>query len=481
MTAASYDEVPYLSYAIRQTHIANLCLIGRLFGMQPADCHGCRVLEIGGASGGNLLPMAAAFPGSEFVCLDPSVRQIEEGRRHAAGLGLKNLRLDAESIEKLGRKEKFDYVICHGVLSWVSQPVQEAIFRALGACLSPNGIAIVSYKTLPGWHAHRALREIVVRHCAKEREPAARARLAREVLGLLEKGAQDGRSLWGPLMQAEIRRFLSLSDEFLLHDCLEEHNEAFYFSAFMERAHRYGLQYLGDAELHTMYVGNVPPCIPAAVAEGNDVEAIEQYIDFGLNRVFRQTLLCRDSVRLERRVAREAVDRTYIESYLVPAENGTFRAPSGAAMSTTDPVAAEVLATLVRHARFPVSAETALAEVRSRLPGADGENLLTTFRRTVLQALFGGGMQLYSLPPTHVPSVSARPRASAAARHEATYRSVVTNARHEAVVLSALEASLLQRLDGAQSLEDIASQIGEPLPVCARTLERFASTALLCA
>ena len=215
--------------------------------MQPADCADCRVLEIGGASGGNLLAMAAAFPRSQFLCIEPSVPQVEEGRRHAAALGLENLRFDAASVEKLGRKAQFDYVICHGVMSWVPPNVQEAIFRALGTCLAPNGVAIVSYKALPGWHAYRPLREILLRHCASEREPRARVRLAREMLGLLEAGSQDGRSLWGPVLLAEIRRLLAVSDEFLLHDTLEAHNEAFYFSAFMEHARRHGLQYLADA------------------------------------------------------------------------------------------------------------------------------------------------------------------------------------------------------------------------------------------
>jgi methyltransferase-like protein/2-polyprenyl-3-methyl-5-hydroxy-6-metoxy-1,4-benzoquinol methylase len=477
----AYDEVPYPSYAIRQTHISNLCLLGRLFGMQPADCARCRVLEIGGASGGNLLPMAAAFPLSDFVCLDPSPAQIEEGRRHAAALGLRNLRFEGTSIEKLGRKAQFDYVICHGVLSWVAQKVQDAIFAALKTCLSPNGIAIVSYKTLPGWHAYRPLREILFWHCAKERDPKAKARLAREMLGLLERGAQDGRSLWGPVMVAEVRRLLSVPDEFLLHDYLEEHNEAFYFSAFMERARGCGLQYLADAEVHTMYVGNPPPCIPESVARSDDIEALEQYIDFGLNRVFRQTVLCRASVALERTVARGAVDRTYIESFLRPEAEGIFRAPSGVTMSTGDPVAAEVLATLARRAGFPTSAETAVVEVRARLPDVDAETVHATFRRTVLQAFFGGGLQLYSHAPAYVASISTRPQALAVARHEAKHRTVVTNARHEAVMLSPLEATLLPKLDGAHTIEEVVSQAGGALPACRKALERFAATALLCA
>jgi 2-polyprenyl-3-methyl-5-hydroxy-6-metoxy-1,4-benzoquinol methylase/methyltransferase-like protein len=479
MAATPYDEVPYLSYAIRQTHVSNLYLIGRLFGMHPPPAAGCKVLEIGGASGGNLIPMAAALPQSEFLCVDPARRQIEQGRRHAEELGLTNLRFEAGGVEDLGGKARFDYVICHGVFSWVPQPVQEAILRVLQTCLTPDGIAFVSYNALPGRHAYNALREVLLRHCGQERSPEGKARLAREMLGLVEKGAADPRSLWGPLLVAEMQRLRAVSDEFLLHEYLDEYSEAFYFSAFMAKARRYGLQYLGECDVHTMYVANPVECMPAAVVQSGDIEAMEQYIDFGLNRAFRQTLLCRDSVALERGLALDAVDGYYVQSSLLPESPGLFRAPSGAGMSSSDPLVTEILATLARDAGLPVSAESAMAEVRSRLPGREPEAVRTAFRRTVLQAFLAGGMQLSSLPPAHVASVSTRPRASSVARHEAKYGSVVTNGRHEAVVLSELERRLVQVLDGENSQVELARHVGADLAICSKTLERFAATALL--
>ena len=474
----TYDEVPYLSYPIAQTHVSRLHLVGRLFGMQPADCARARVLEIGGASGGNLVPMAAGLPQSEFVCLDPARRQIEEGRRHAAELGVRNLRFEAGGVEDLGRTAQFDYVICHGVFSWVPQAVQEAILRALQACLAPNGVAFVSYNTLPGRHSYNALREVLLRHCGEQRSPQARVRLAREMLGLLQGGAADARSQWGPLLVAEMQRLHAASDEFLLHEYLDEYSEAFYFGAFMARARRYGLQYLGESDLHAMYVANSVPSIPPSVLRTDDVEAMEQYIDFGLNRAFRQTLLCRDGVTLQRGLAHDAVDAFYVQSFLKPDAPGVFRSASGAAMSTSDPLVTQILAVLAEHASLPVAAQAAMAKVQARLPGADGTAVRAAFRRTVLQAFFAGAMQLSPLPPAHVATVSERPRAGAVARHEAKYRAVVTNARHEAVLLTEEERTLVQLLDGERTLAQLA---GHARGDVGAVLERLAATALLCA
>jgi methyltransferase-like protein/2-polyprenyl-3-methyl-5-hydroxy-6-metoxy-1,4-benzoquinol methylase len=470
--------VPYLSYAIRQTHVSSLEVLGRVFGLQPADCRRCRVLEIGGASGGNLLPMAAALPQSEFVCLDPAARQIEEGRRHAAAAGVKNLSFRAETIEALGQKERFDYIICHGVFSWVRQPVQDAIFRALQACLAPNGIAFISYKTLPGWHAYRALREVLIRHSARESTPQGKALRAREMLALLETAAQEPRSKWGPHLLAEIRELRTSEDSYLLHDQLEDHNEAFYFADFMARAHRHGLQYLGEADVHTMYIGNVPPGIPREVALGDDIEAIEQYIDFALNRLFRQTILCRDSVALNRMAVREAVDGCYIQSFLVPESRDTFRGPGGLGMTTADPIARETLELLARHSHFPVSAEAAVAELLRRLPNADATAARATFRRIVLQAFFATGIRLFPIAPAYVAVPSARPQAIASVRYEASYRPAVTNGRHEPLMLNEFERRLMLKLDGTRELSELVRDLGEEVRPA---LERFAANAFLCA
>jgi tRNA G46 methylase TrmB len=90
-----YDLVPYESYPFPRSHIRHLHTIGRLFGMAPADIDRCRVLELGSASGGNLIPMAIGHPGSAFLGIDLSQRQIEMGRRQIGDLGVGNIELRA--------------------------------------------------------------------------------------------------------------------------------------------------------------------------------------------------------------------------------------------------------------------------------------------------------------------------------------------------------------------------------------------------
>src|SRR5262245_26957983 len=75
-----YDLVPDESHPHATTHIEHLYTLGRLFGMAPPDFRRARVLELGSAAGGNLVPMALGCPDGRFLGIDLSGREIEQGR-----------------------------------------------------------------------------------------------------------------------------------------------------------------------------------------------------------------------------------------------------------------------------------------------------------------------------------------------------------------------------------------------------------------
>lgn len=93
-----YDQVPYASHPYPQAHPDRLAVVATLLGMRPASVERCRVLELGACSGGHLIPMAEALPGSEFLGVDASVRQVEEGRQTIHDLNLGNVQLRPADI-----------------------------------------------------------------------------------------------------------------------------------------------------------------------------------------------------------------------------------------------------------------------------------------------------------------------------------------------------------------------------------------------
>jgi len=124
--ASSYDVLLYPPRPFVQTHPDRLATIATLFGLSPVPPAECRVLELGCGVGGNLLPMAAALPDAEFVGIDNAAVPIARARSQAQRLGLGNVSFEHVGIEDYKPPaEGFDYVIAHGVYSWIPEPVRE--------------------------------------------------------------------------------------------------------------------------------------------------------------------------------------------------------------------------------------------------------------------------------------------------------------------------------------------------------------------
>ena len=149
----AYDALRYPGHFYPQSSPDRLATLGTLVGLHPARVESCRVLEIGCGEGGNLIPLADRFPGSRFVGVDLSGASIARGQQTIAALGLNNIELIAQDILTFTAPAgAFDYIIAHGVLSWVPEPVRHHILALCGLCLASNGLAYLSYDVLPGGH-----------------------------------------------------------------------------------------------------------------------------------------------------------------------------------------------------------------------------------------------------------------------------------------------------------------------------------------
>ena len=155
-----YDEVLYPPTSFPQTHPNRLATIAFLRGLQPAPINNCRVLELGCGVGSNIVGMAFQLPASEFIGPDLARRPIESGQNFVKELGLSNVTLyqidvcEADS-ERFGR---FDYIIAHGLYSWVPQPVRDALLKLCARALTPHGVAMISYATYPGGFIEQLIR-----------------------------------------------------------------------------------------------------------------------------------------------------------------------------------------------------------------------------------------------------------------------------------------------------------------------------------
>jgi len=194
---ADYDATPYTSDAFPQSAPGQLAAIAHVFGLDVPAVSRARVLEIGCAAGGNIIPFAAAHPEALAVGIDLSQVQIDLGRERAQALGLDNLEFVAGDIARTNLTGAFDYIVAHGVYSWVPPDVQEALLAAIGRLLAPNGVAYLSYNTYPGWKAKEVMRDAMLLASGASTTTADKVRDARGMVDFL-RGSPVGEMRWRP-------------------------------------------------------------------------------------------------------------------------------------------------------------------------------------------------------------------------------------------------------------------------------------------
>ena len=480
--ASPYDAVLYPARAFNQTHPDRLATLAALFGVAAAPPGACRVLELGCGAGGNLLPMALALPGSTFVGIDTSRRAIERAQATTASLGLTNIRFEQIAIEDYEVPAGgVDYVIAHGVFSWVPETVRERLLGLCAAALTPTGVAYVSYNALPGGHPRRTLREMLAYHVDAIEQPEQRMTAARGFLRLLGAAAEADSEL-ARTLGPEARRLAEHVDGLFFHDTLAEVNHPLYFHEFVAQAAAHGLQYLTEAEYSETQLGALPQPLQQALLTISDPLRREQYLDFLKERMFRQTLLVRDAIELDRtlqprRLAPLAVSAPLRWSEGEDAGRVTFTGPGGAHLTTDHPLVIGVLQRI--GGAWPAAPWISQLGSPQELP-AICDALLRCFAANLVR--------LHVHPPALSPVAPDKPRVSALTRLQAAQGELLTTARHTGIRLDdELGKRLIGLLDGTRdraalrdALAPDAAMSPERLPAgLESSLERLAAAGLL--
>jgi methyltransferase-like protein len=419
--------------------------------------------------------MALADPDSHFVGIDLSARQIDDANATARELNLTNIDLRPLSIldipEDFGQ---FDYILCHGVYSWVPPDVQDKILQVCAKHLTPQGVAYISYNCYPGWHARGAIREMLWYHTEPYKDPQVRIRAARGLLAFLAKatpaGARDGG--YSSLIRHELALLLATPDTYLLHEHLEEFNEPLYFHQFASRAAQHGLQYLGEAQISAMVASRFGPEIEQTLrAISPDLLHMEQYMDFLRNRMFRQTLLCHANLTPNHALKADAVTHFHIASPARPASEHPditsdaaeqFRAENALSLTTRDPLMKAAMLDLGEQWPVSVSFPDLLTAARQRLGPAAPASTDNDAHQLATRLLncYTSNLVEFSLSPARcVREVSERPVASPYARLRARPGAKTTNLRLESIPLTPASRLVLQHLDGQHDRAALATLI----------------------
>jgi hypothetical protein len=471
--ATAYDQVLYPGLPFGESHPDHLAVMATLFGLTPAPPDRCRVLEIACADGGNLIPMASELPDSLFLGFDLAHTVVENGQRQIAELGLANIRLEQMDLMEVGSGlGTFDYIIAHGLYSWVPEPVRDKLMATVKELLAPQGVAYISYNALPGCRIREAFREMLLFHLRNATDPQERIAQAHEFLRCFTQSRED-QGEKGSLLKSEAESLLEKSPNVLFHDELGEVYHPVYVHDFAAHAGRFGLQFLSEASLPDMQLRKFPEEVRDRARQwaGDDRVRRELYFDFFSARAFRRTLLCHNNLPVSRDVIQERIPLFYAASPaeavsphpdLSPGVAEVFRGPRCSSAETVHPLAKAALLRLIQA--WPQC--LTFGDLLSSASTLTGEAPDAGELMVILYGTFAAGLvELHVLPPRCICKPGPFPQTTPLARWQARHGDKITTLRHSTIqVEGELERRFLALLDGTRDLPALVEELAPHLP-----------------
>ena len=385
----SYNSFLYVSKPFSSTNINNLQAKAKMYGLKPVPLKGARVLELGASCGGNIVTQALYYPETTFTGIDLSGVQVKHGNDIINAIGLKNVTLLEKDILDIDESfGTFDYIIVHGIWSWVPDVVKDKILSICNVNLSDNGIAYVSYNTYPGWKRLEQLRDIMLysEKRAKDQDLLERTLYTKNVLKMVADTMNiDDRSRAQSAYKINnIHNVLNSNDYYVAHEYLEAFNDPVYVSDFIDRARKQGCAYIGDEVLQRSFITWLADDVTnniRALSHDNYVDK-EQFYDYVYDTQFRMSLLTKlsneDKINQEETVTQDILNSLY---YV-----GNSRNEKGIPEDWTDTVNIAIKELMDTHRQFNV--QGIINHINSQYPGYN-INMDQLYQRLLLLTIVG--------------------------------------------------------------------------------------------
>jgi SAM-dependent methyltransferase len=254
-----YDDVPYKCLPIEWTAPERLALTSLLHGGPRAPSDGYRVLELGSGNGANLLPLAYYRRLAEFVGIDRASSQIEVAVAGKTRLHLSNVEfIHADFLNADDRLAgQFDYIIGHGIFSWVPPDVRDALLALCAKRLRRGGLLYLNYNANPGWRIRGMVRDFLLAQTAGGASLRTRAEAAQDVSARIALLLPAGGHPYAQLLANEFKFVCENDISYVAHEYLARDNRAYWRSEFLTLVEAHGLEFVADADFNYSS-GSVP-------------------------------------------------------------------------------------------------------------------------------------------------------------------------------------------------------------------------------
>ncbi|MDB5479987.1 MAG: methyltransferase protein [Caulobacteraceae bacterium] len=330
-------DIAYPRFFIRETMPSWLTTVAMLLGQQWPDLSKpFRYANLGCGSGLTDIVVAATWPNAEVWGFDFNPTHIANARRLAERAGLRNVTFVETSFADVARRPQaelpeFEFVVAHGILSWISESNRECIFELIRQRLRTGGLAYLGYNVAAGWSSLQPVRELMqlIGLADKKRSDLAIGGILEAIDGLREAGARYFDL--HPTVQERLTYLRQADPRYLAHELLTEDWHPLTFADVARDMSEAKCSFVGSATLtDNIDVVSVPPKVVPLLEAAKDLRLKETLRDIGCAQSFRRDIFCRGPVELSAAEQSGYAESLAIVSIGAPIKEGvTFKTPLG--------------------------------------------------------------------------------------------------------------------------------------------------------
>lgn len=259
--------------------------------------------ELGCGPGLSTLIAAATHPQGRFIAVDFDAKAIARGQALAEASGIGNVAFMLASFAELAEAAPevlppLDFIVLHGVLSWLSPGNRQAVLRVIERWLKPGGIACLAYMSQPGSAPMMAMQRVLKRSAEISPSPTGGLNDGFSLLQALRDGGA-GQFVVVPDMKAQLTQASRQPPGYLAHEFLGEHWDPLHAADIIAAMERAGMGFLGSATpLENIDAVSLPAATLGTISGIGDTALRETAKDIARNQSLRRDLYQRDPTRL---------------------------------------------------------------------------------------------------------------------------------------------------------------------------------------
>jgi SAM-dependent methyltransferase len=331
-------DVTYTSNFYREITPAWLGMTSLLLGHRSPDLTGpYRYADLGCGNAFTTLAVAATCPQAEVWGFDFNPAHIEFATGLASRAGLSNAHFVETSFADLDALPDtalpdFDFMVSHGVLSWISPANRHHLMSTIARRLKPGGLVYLGYNVTTGWSSLVPVRALMrmLTAASPERTDLAVPAMLDYVDRLKQAGALFFQA--NPAVESRLADIRKQDHRYIAHEYLNQDWHPLMFADIAGEMATAKCRYIGSATLaENIDNVSVPAGVASMLAEVRDPYLRETLRDIGCAQAFRRDVYRKGTAPLpapEQQLLLESMTLVGL-GQPVPEGGATFATPIG--------------------------------------------------------------------------------------------------------------------------------------------------------